>query len=626
MYPGMQVNWHEIIKTKINSTDIESLPVFMAVFSSDKGPETLTDLIADDFFKLYGKTADFFKYGQPLMQAHTILNAGARILGYRLCAEDATLANVVICATVTEDFEGEDGSSSTSPDGSLGEGEVDPFANPFASIKYSAVTVEGAKTFAEILEQVNTMNLGDAIPLFVIADNGRGKSVKKIKITTDYSASKGLTYAMYVLTELENNVENEYTKFSINADAKFSTKGVARSMNLIEGSSVQLKTQSLTENIKRFLKQISDITGYSEAELLDNDVLFGCTRRGVALKNIKIDKTGLNLSSTYGIELQSGTNGAFGDAPFPGETCTDAWAERAAAYFNGDIIDDIWDRDLYKIDFICDANYPDIVKDKIGYFAHWRKDCYYFRDLGLDVWTYDDIYNKVTPDEWRKSPFMGDYLSTYEMIDPNSRKQIRVTMVHGLAPLLVPYYATNLAAPIAGEFNNMVITEAIEGTLNFAPKITPKVNQKEDLEDLRVNYCSIQRNPSRLVVQALYTSHSKHGGPLEKASNVIITQMAVKAIRAYTPKIRFQLFDGYDFSAYKQLIDDNVLSNFKKYFSSVELIYEQDDDESEEGIFSASIECYYKKYVKSEIFDVFAIDGVPDDDMSKYTSEVIDIE
>ena len=193
MYPGMQVNWHEIIKTKINSTDIESLPVFMAVFSSDKGPETLTDLIADDFFKLYGKTADFFKYGQPLMQAHTILNAGARILGYRLCAEDATLANVVICATVTEDFEGEDGSSSTSPDGSLGEGEVDPFANPFASIKYSAVTVEGAKTFAEILEQLNTMNLGDAIPLLVIADNGRGKSVKKIKITTDYSASKGLT-------------------------------------------------------------------------------------------------------------------------------------------------------------------------------------------------------------------------------------------------------------------------------------------------------------------------------------------------------------------------------------------------------------------------------------------------
>ena len=78
MYPGMQVNWHEIIKTKINSTDIESLPVFMAVFSSDKGPETLTDLIADDFFKLYGKTADFFKYGQPLMQAHTILNAGDR--------------------------------------------------------------------------------------------------------------------------------------------------------------------------------------------------------------------------------------------------------------------------------------------------------------------------------------------------------------------------------------------------------------------------------------------------------------------------------------------------------------------------------------------------------------------
>lgn len=624
MYPSMTVNWHEIIKTKINSTDVESLPVFMAVFSSSKGPECLTDLINDDFVDLYGQQAqaDFFKYGQPLMQAHTILKAGARILGYRLCADDATLANAIICAEVTEEEDTRELGTSTSPDGTVGEGEIELFS--FAKIKYSIKTVEGCKTIEEVVEQANAMASETCYPLFVICDNGRGTSVKKFRIVPDYSASRTLSYMIYTLMEIENNTDNEPTKFSINTDALYTSRGNTRSMNLIPGSSTQLGTVCMYDQMQLFAQKVADISGYAAEELINNDLLFGMTRKKVALENIVIDDTGVNLNHTFGIDLLSGSNGEFGDTPFAGETCSEAWAKKAAQFFHGDLTDLIWDRDLYKIDFICDANYPDIVKDQIGFFAMWHKECYYLRDLGLDIWTVNDAVNKVAPDEWRKSSFIGDYASTYEIIDPASKKQVRVTMVHGIAPILVKYYAENLAAPLAGEFNNFVITEAIDGTLNFSPRVTPFYDTKQIMDDNKINYCGMQRNPNRLVVQSLFTSQD-HKGPLQYASNVIITQMAIKAVRAYVPKIRFMLQDDYDFSKYKQLIDDNVLSAYQKYFSSIELIYTQNNDESEEGIFHGSIECYYKKFVKSEIFDVFAIDGTPDDDESSYVSDTIDV-
>ena len=102
MYAGTKVNLHEILQPSTTSTVNETLPLFLCVFSADKGSENITDLTYNDFTAMYGKTADFFKYGQPLIQAHAILKAGGRVLGKRLVAEDATLANLVIAAEVTQ--------------------------------------------------------------------------------------------------------------------------------------------------------------------------------------------------------------------------------------------------------------------------------------------------------------------------------------------------------------------------------------------------------------------------------------------------------------------------------------------------------------------------------------------
>lgn len=632
MYAGLKVNWHEIVKNTRISAERENLPLFAVVFSSPKGVEHITDFTAQDFFDMYGDSADFFKYGQPLLEAHNILNNGGRVFGYRLVADDATLANIIISAEV-EQKQKQKTNSQGQPlflDGS-GQETTEATGNTpvnvnYASVKYSINTIQDAKNINDVVNKLPTIATATKFPLFVVADNGRGVSVKKVKITPDYTLSKSLEFCMYTINDIENNSVKETVRFSVNPNAKYAYNGKVKSMDLTENSTVQFETYMDHDQLDKFIEAIGAATGFSKEELYKYDVLFGATSRGTPIDSIVIDTdTGINLNHQYGLELQSGSNGEFGEAPCPGvKAPIEAWTKKATKFFEGTLTDEVWDVDLHRIDFIVDANYPNDVKAAINKWVGWRQDVYYFRDLGTSIYGYDDVaLAMIDLKSHMKSPFAGDYCLTGDIIDPYSKKQIKVTGVYGLVRPLIKYYASNLGAPLAGEFNGFVIDEFIGGTLNFAPRVTPKVNQREMLDDLRVNYAIVTDN-GKLVIQSLYTSYDNNG-PLMYCNNTIVTQMAVKSIRAYTPKIRFQLVDSNDFSQYKQLIEDNALANFKKYFKSLSLIYTKDDELSSKKIFNASLECYYKDFAQSEIFDVYAIDGNPDGDSSSYTTNVIDI-
>lgn len=90
----------------INNTDVVDnvdRPVFMTVFSSDKGPETLQKSITGkEFFALYGDIPNFNRHGQPLLQAARIANAGGLQYCKRVVAMDSKLANLSLIANVTE--------------------------------------------------------------------------------------------------------------------------------------------------------------------------------------------------------------------------------------------------------------------------------------------------------------------------------------------------------------------------------------------------------------------------------------------------------------------------------------------------------------------------------------------
>lgn len=630
MYAGTIVNYHEIVRTRTNASADETLPLFWSVFSSDKGTEEMGEYTADEFFDMFGKNADWFKYGQPLTQTHAILNAGGKVLAKRLVAPDATLANIAIYGEVTKketqkaDADGKplyvdtDGSETTNDTGT-------PAMITSAQLKYTVQTVTNAKDYELVVAEVEKTESDTKFPLLVICDNGRGESVKRIRIAADYSLSKSLDYCMYSLIDMENTVNIESTRFSMNPDATYTYNSDTRSLNLIKTSTNQLQISMLTDSIKKFVTAISDISGYSEDAILASDFLFGNTKRGLPMDGIEVDETGVDLGHAYGVELLSGSNGSFGANPWVEGEATDPWKEEALKYLNGSVTDEIYDLELHKVDFFFDANYPMEVKTAIAELCSWRQDFYFFCDMGRKVWLYDDVAELKSSDSWHApSPFVGDYMSTYEVIDQFSKKQVRVTMMHGMAPLMVTHYDSNISAPIAGMFNGFTITEAIPGTLNYSPRVTPRVNQKEQLDDLRVNFANYENNNATLVVQALHTSQS-HDGPLMWASNTIVTQAAVKEVRRYMPKIRFMQVEGTDYTAIKKLIDDNALAKFKKFFSSIELVYVYDQERIDQRIFTAAINCHYKKFERGEIFDVYAIDGSASDDTSAYTSKVIDI-
>lgn len=618
MYAGTKVNIHEILQQTTPATVNETLPLFLSVFSSDKGTEKITDLTYDDFIAMYGSNADFFKYGQPLLEAHAILKAGGRILGKRLVADDATLANIVITAEVTSQQE-----NKTNADGEQiyinEEGEETtevtdtPATTTYASVKYSANTITDAKTMAEVMEGADSITTDSKFPLFVITDNGRGESVKHVRIAPDYDASRNLSYMLYTIQDIEGTTTVESNRFSIYPDGVINVSGGTKNAALTARSTTQFDTEYHKVGVEGFVAKLAEITGYTVDDLWQYDILFGRTVKNKELPSIKVDATGLDLQYAYGTALVSGSNGAFGDAPFPGEgEPVEAWTNAAIAYLTGEFDTAIYDLDQYKIDFCCDANYPLAVKQAIVELADFRQDFYYLRDMGLNIYSLADVQNLLGDynENWAQSPYAGDYMTCYDIVDPYSRKQIRVTMMHGIAPLLVNHYANNVAAPLAGEFNNFVITEAIDGTLSFIPRITPKIDEKEILDDLKVNYANYS-STGTLTVMSTYTSQD-HYGPLTYSSNVIITQMCIKDIRRYVPKIRFMLMDTPDFSKYKQLIDDNVITKYAKQFKSIELVYTADAQMTANKIFNASIYCYYKDFAQGEVFDVFAIEGSPD--------------
>ena len=99
--PGTIINWHDQSATNPVIENPIVKPLYLQLFTSDKGPENLREIEGKDFFYLYDGTPSFKKHGQPLLQAAEIIKAGGRLLCKRVVAEDATLANLIVVAKVS---------------------------------------------------------------------------------------------------------------------------------------------------------------------------------------------------------------------------------------------------------------------------------------------------------------------------------------------------------------------------------------------------------------------------------------------------------------------------------------------------------------------------------------------
>lgn len=615
------------INTDSASTVNIDRPVYMAVFSADKGPEEFQNGVdSSNFFKLYGSTPNYFKHGQTLIQAANIVNEGGRLFCKRVVADDAKLANIAVIARVNKikaqkvDENGNpvytnaSGQETNNPNGTT------PVMIQNAQITYElkVADIEGnnVDNFAQAIYQDyhHTSNLGndDTYPLFIITDNGRGVSNKKIRIYADTTEKRPVDYVKYVLVVMEGNETLETLRFTLNPDTTYDDANMGL-QTVVSQNSSNIRCRIFEDEIKQFANNVAYIaqvpiqstSEYAEAstatqeDIMNVDILFGYDYYGNALKNITYGTESVNLTTSAGISLLNGSNGDFGDCPIEADTYT----AKVLQVFNGSYSDEIYDLDNNRIDVIFDCNWPEVIKRAIEDLVSFREDCFYFRDMGTGLTTWEAI--KDENDKATKNKFCASYSNSWDIIEPYSKKQITVTSTYNLANKFVNHYLNGVNRPFCGiaygiTFNN----EVLDGTINFKPKNTPQKDQKQLFDDERINYAAYYNGV--LTMDTEYTSQKRYT-QLSWLNNVLMVQKLIRDIRARCPINRYKFLDGgTELSKYKADVE-SILSEHSSDYKSISIKYVEDDYYTYNKIFYAIIVVQFKNFIQSEIFKLTVI-------------------
>lgn len=612
MYPGLVFNIDDQSNiTQFPTEQKPTAPLFMQVFTSDKGTEDLRVYYGDEFFNQYGDIS-FARHGQPLAQAANAISAGAQVLCKRVVAPDSALANIIVYAKVAKtekqkvNEDGEplyrtpEGEETTDP----ADGANTPIMESFVSIGYETSTIAGnandiedLKSSAYAAGDFTTKTPGEdaKYPLFVIADVGRGISAKKFRISPDFSGSKTVDYIKYLINVIEGTNVLETMQFALNPDVILNDRNISFE-NVIKTQSSQIRGYIFEDAIDAMLANISEMSGISQDELSNYDILFAHDKKGKALPSIVLESD-IDLTATAGIPLASGSNGSFGTVP----RLSEDYSKEIVKVFDGTYDQVVYDVDNIKLDAIIDANYDSTVKRAIEAFVSFREDCFYFRDLGLGLKTLEDI--KAADVESTKNRYCASFCNSYDVIDPYSKKQVTVTIGYSLARILVDHFNKGCNRPLAGQLHEFIFPEIVEGTLNFLPRVIPGFDQKEELFDARINFVSYFDGVP--VMESEYTSQEKLTA-FSWINNTLAIQEVIKAIRTKCPKIRYSFMENEDLEKYQEDVNA-VINKYSSNFSSITLEYAADPMYEENNIFYAVIEVKFKKFVETEIFKITAI-------------------
>ena len=633
MYPATIVEW--VDESQIVAPEIENvrvMPLYCTVITADKGTEEWMRLSGQDWFDMYtvGNYVDFNKHGQALLQAANSIQAGAELLCKRVCAEDAYLANVAIIATVTTtetQAQDEDGNPLyTKPDGTQttdandGAGtDYTPVMESNTSVAYSYQSAEGCKTQEDAIIAINeSIEAADEVegsvsyPLFLICDNGRGESKKRIRIAPNYTLSRNYSnYFLYDLYIIEAGSTIDTIHFALSPDLVVNDTNMSLQYQ-VKSETNQITAYQFEDSLNQFLDAMVAATGMEETTAMGMDLLFGMNKRQKPMTGISVDtETGVDISIITGQLLLNGDNGSFGNYPLQAESYAklvakaysgyDLDTQTTLTYADGPYDPRIYDVDFYKIDAILDANYPAEVKRSIEQLVTFREDCMFFRDMGTDCNTLDLIAEKDFDNLHDK--FCSTYCTYYDIIDPYSKKQITVTITYSLARLLVYTFNNGRNLPIAGIKHGFIIPEAIKDTVGFYPAICPGMNQKEEMFEMKINYATWIND--ELVVETLYTSQDAYT-QLSFANNVLAVQEVIKQIRRRCPAIRYSFIDGDDLAKYKAEVDE-IVAPYASNFRRLELTYMQDPWYTENKIFYATLAVQFRDFVQTEYFKVIAL-------------------
>lgn len=648
--PGVTIEW--VDQSQINSEitppeeDTVDRPIFMTVITADKGPEEWKHKVyGEDFFKYYGRTPSFKRHGQPLLQAANIINAGGYLTVKRVCADDSTLANVVVSAKITQGTEQDtdksgvplwdwvDSASSTTgtvanptmpTPGTMSIPSTATVTGPHTvactNVSYVLSSLPGMVGCVKMSTYVSLAKSGytkvpvgnnNIYPLFIITDNGRGESNKRIRIYPDSTVSHPTVYSRYFVEVSENGEVLETIPFTLNPDIIEKEHNMSL-QNAILTNSYQVRCKFFDDIYEDFIENVNFLTGTTNFDR--KDPLFGIDLSGKAIKHYNTDGATM-LSPLIGFPLPNGSNGNFTDSPAQlakgasgAMNVVDVVMKKAfSGSINSDLDDgdDIYDLDNNRVDCIFDANYHQEVKRSIESLANFREDLVYFRDFGTEVNGLTMV--QLIDTYGSHSRFCASYMNSYDIYDPYTRKQITVTVTYDLARLFVKHFINGRVRPFCGQKYDIVIPSDtfVDGTLNFSPKRTPSEDQRKTFDTLRINYLSYY-DGNILTMNTEYTSQTELT-QLSWVNNVLAVQELIKAIRALCPKIRYSFLDGDDLVKYKKDVQNMVIDRYADRFQSCTINYVTNANYDSNKIIYATIELKFRNFVQTEVFKIIAL-------------------
>lgn len=648
--PAVSIIWDDqsaINKVNTVVEDTVDRPIIMVASSADKGPEEWkTKIMGQTFYDYYGQAPSFSKHGQPLIQAANAIDAGAYVTFKRVVADDATLANIGIVAELKYTSVGY-----TDPTTGM---FVWEYKDPSGVVKRQFSNTDPStsnKTYTQVFtNQVNvsfkavTYNLGgtsvgansnkpsdfanqlfntyahngtvgsndQTYPLFMITDNGRGESKKRFRISRDTTTSRPVNYVRYFIEVMENDKTLETFAFTLNPDIIEQDRNV-NLQNVIRSRSHQIRCVFFEDEFNAFCENVASLlnvttsidtdtlitSGVTADEFKRQDPIFGTDFYGNTYTYLNCDYSILN--NVFGIQLANGTNGSFGDTPIKAA----GYSAQLVQAFDGTFDDSIYDLDNNRIDAIFDANYPNPVKRAIEDLVTFREDCIFFRDMGLGLASIGNI--RVNDKFNLKNRFCATYVNSYDIYDPYTRKQISVTVMYDLVRLFVKHFINGRTRPFCGDKYGVDIPldNMVPGTLNFSPKRTPSLDQKQELDDMRINYLSFY-DGNILAMNSEYTSQTEYT-QLSWINNVLAVQQVIKAIRVLCPKIRYSFLDGEDLQNYKKDVQNLIVDKYSSLFKSFSIEYVEDGTYDSNKIIYACLYAKFRNFVQTEIFKIIAL-------------------
>ena len=176
--------------------------------------------------------------------------------------------------------------------------------------------------------------------------------------------------------------------------------------------------------------------------------------------------------------------------------------------------------------------------------------------------------------------------------------------MYSLIPLVIAKLKTAREIPMAGQRNDAIIDEIVYGTLNYKPRTTPEVNEKDELEDLRVNFGSYYKDD--FTLETVYTSQEDYT-QLSFANNVLAMQEVIKALRVYFPIKRYAyITSSQDLDSYTADIN-TMLDQFRSNFSELEFVYTGDQVHLDNKIYKAMLSYRFNNFIQAELVDAYAL-------------------